>query len=278
MNIIGLGKAGCNIADAFAKYPQYKIYKIDVGIEGKKCYDVKKQKGPEEYEQNTPSLKTFFRGLKGESLFVVGGSGDISAMSLRIMEQIKEKSKIDVLYIKPDTFMLNQTKTMHEKVTYNVLQHYARSAAINAVMVVSNPQLENILGEVPIIGYYDKLNELLVSTIHMINVFKHSEPVMGGLTSIDKDSTKRIYTVGIFDIEKSEEKLFFPLDTARDMGYIYSIRKEKLQTENDLHKEIRNQMKEKSQDENVKVSFGIFPTDYDADYGYILSYSPNIQS
>jgi hypothetical protein len=278
MNIIGLGKAGCNIADAFAKYPQYKIYKIDVGIEGKKCYDVNKQPGPEEYERNTPSLKTFFRGLKGESFFVVGGSGDISAMSLRIMEQIKEKSKIDVLYIKPDTFMLNQTKAMHEKVTYNVLQHYARSAAINAIMVVSNPQLESILGEVPIIGYYDKLNELLVSTIHMINVFKNSEPVMGGLTSINKDSTKRIYTVGIFDIEKNEEKLFFPLDTARDMGYIYSIRKEKLQTENDLHKVIRNQMKEKSQDENVKVSFGIFPTDYERDYGYILSYSPNIQS
>ena len=278
MNIIGLGKAGCNIADAFAKYPQYKIYKIDVGVEGKKCYDVKKQSGPEEYERNTPSLKTFFSGLKGESLFVVGGSGDISAMSLRIVEQIKEKSKIDVLYIKPDTFMLNEAEAMHEKVTYNVLQHYARSAAINAVMVVSNPRLESILGEVPIIGYYDKLNELLVSTIHMINVFKNSEPVMGGLTFIGGDSTKRIYTVGIFDIENNEEKLFFPLDKVRDRGYIYSISKGKLQAENDLRKVIRDQMKEKSQDENVKVSFGIFPTDYDNDYGYILAYSPNIQS
>ena len=278
MNIIGLGKAGCNIADMFAKYPQYNVYKIDVGIKGDNCFAVKKQKGPEEYEKNTPSFKTFFKGLKEESLLIIGGSGDISAMSLRIVEQIKEKSKIDILYIKPDTFMLNQTKMMHEKVTYNVLQHYARSAAINAVMVVSNPQLESILGEVPIIGYYEKLNELLVSTIHMINVFKNSEPVMGGLTSIDKDSTKRIYTVGIFDIEKSEEKLFFPLDTVRDMGYIYSISKGKLQTDNDLRKVIRNQMKEKSQDENVKVSFGIFPTDYEKDYGYVLAYSPNIQS
>ena len=278
MNVIGLGKAGCNIADTFAKYPQYNIYKIDVGLKGDNCFSVKKQKGPEEYEKNSPSFKAFFKSLKGESLFVVGGSGDISAMSLRIMEQIKEKSKIDVLYVKPDTFMLNQTETMHEKVTYNVLQHYARSAAINAMMIVSNPQLESILGEVPIIGYYDKLNELLVSTIHMINVFKNSEPVMGGLTSVGEDSTKRIYTVGIFDIEKSEEKLFFPLDTARNKGYIYSIRKEKLQTENDLRKVIRDQMKEKSQDKEVKVSFGIFPSDYDADYGYILSYSPNIQS
>ena len=26
---MGLGKAGCAIADKFAQYPQYKIYKID---------------------------------------------------------------------------------------------------------------------------------------------------------------------------------------------------------------------------------------------------------
>jgi len=278
MNIIGLGKAGCNVADVFAKYPQYNIYKIDVDLKGDNCFAIKEQKGPEEYEKSAPSFKTFFKGLKGNSLFVIGGSGATSAMSLRIMEQIKDKSKIDVLYIKPDTFMLNQTKTTHEKVTYNVLQHYARSSAINAMMVVSNPQLENILGEVPIIGYYDKLNELLVSTIHMINVFKNSEPVMGGLTSIDKDSTKRIYTVGIFDIEKSEEKLFFPLDTAREKGYIYSISKERLQSEGDLHKTITSQIKEKSQDENVNVSFGVFSTDYKTDYGYVLAYSPNIQN
>tara|TARA_R110002072_G_scaffold275559_1_gene436662 strand:+ start:5909 stop:6745 length:837 start_codon:yes stop_codon:yes gene_type:complete len=278
MNIIGLGKAGCNIADTFAKYPQYKIYKIDVGLEGKSCFNVKEQKGPEEYETNTPSFKTFFRGLKGESLFVVGGAGDISGMCLRILEQIRDKSKVVVLYIKPDIFMLNQAKTKHEKVTYNVLQHYARSAAVNAVLLISNPQLESILGEVPIIGYHNRLNELLVSTVHMINVFKNSEPVMGGLTSISEESTRRIYTVGIFDIEKGEEKLFFPLDKVRNRGYIYSISKGKLQTENDLRKVIRDQMEEKSQDKNVKISFGIFPTDYDNDYGYLLAHSPNIQS
>ena len=27
--VVGLGQAGCNIADQFAKYPQYRIYKID---------------------------------------------------------------------------------------------------------------------------------------------------------------------------------------------------------------------------------------------------------
>ena len=33
MNIIGLGKAGCAIAEKFNKYPQYKTFQIDVGAE-----------------------------------------------------------------------------------------------------------------------------------------------------------------------------------------------------------------------------------------------------
>ncbi len=74
MNVIGLGQAGCNIADALSKYSQYKIYKIDVGIESdfdfaeqygeaeesKRVYKIKHQKGPEEYEKNVPSMKAFF--------------------------------------------------------------------------------------------------------------------------------------------------------------------------------------------------------------------------
>jgi hypothetical protein len=142
MNVIGLGKAGCNIADTFAKYPQYNIYKIDVGLKGDNCYSIKKQESPEEYEKNTPSFKTFFKGLEGDSLFVVGGSGNISAMCLSIMEQIREKAKIDVLYIKPDTFMLNQTKTHARESNLQCFATVRSLSAINGILMVSNPQLE----------------------------------------------------------------------------------------------------------------------------------------
>ena len=174
--------------------------------------------------------------------------------------------------------MLNQTKRRHEKVTYGVLQEYARSGALRTFYLISNSQLEGILGDVPILGYHEKLNSLIVPTFHMINVYKNTKPVMGGLPLQNKDSTRRICTVGIYDIEKSEEKLFFPLDTAREKGYIYSISKERLQSEGDLHKTIISQIKEKSQDEKMNVSFGVFSTDYKTDYGYVLAYSPNIQN
>ena len=290
MNVIGLGKAGCAIAEKFGEYPQYKIFQIDVGLEndfdfvksyedsnaGKKTYNVKKQPGPEEYEANVPSLKTFFGDITSETFFVIGGSGDISAMSLRIIEQIREKCEIFVLYIVPNRTLLSEKRKMHEKVTYNVLQQYARSGAVKRIFLISNPELENVLGDVPIMGYYDKLNDLIASTFHMINVFKNSEPVMGGLR--EPGLTRRICTVGIYDIEKDEEKLFFSLDTIRELGYIYSVGETKLREDGSLHKKIVTQMKEKTSDETIDVSFGVFPTKYEDDYGYLLAYSPNIQS
>ena len=110
----------------------------------------------------------------------------------------------------------------------------------------------------------------------MTNVYKNSDPVMGSLS--EPGETKRIYTVGIFDIENNEEKLFFPLDIVRERGYIYSISKERLQSEGDLHKTIISQIKEKSQDEKMNVSFGVFSTDYKTDYGYVLMHSSKIQN
>ena len=276
MNVIGLGQAGCNIADMLSQHPQYKVYKVDIGLEGKRCYDVKPQKGPEEYEENVPSMKTFFRGIKGETLFIVGGSGSISAMCLRIMEQIRDKCELSVLYVRPDTSLLSKNKTLHEKATYSILQEFARSGLLKMLYLVSNINLENILGEVPIIGYNSKINELLVSTIHMINVFKNSEPVMGKIE--DPQEASRIATFGISDIEGNEEKSFFSLDRTKEKCYIYSINEERLKTEGDLRKKIVSTVKAQAETEDMKVSFGVFPTNYQQDYCYILNYTSIIQS
>lgn len=276
MNIIGLGKAGCAIADCFGEYPQYNIFKIDVDIKGKQCYTIERKRSPEEYEQAAPDLSDFFGDIKGRTIFVIGGSGNISAMCLRIMEQIKDKCEIDVLYIRPDIELLAGNKKLHEKVTYNVLQQYARSSAINRVFLVSNPDVENTMGSVPVMGYHDALNQFIVSTIHMINVFNNSEPVMGSYE--DPGQTQRICTIGTYDIESGEEKMFFPLDSVREMRYIYAVGEKVLREDGGLHKRIVTQMKGKTTDEIQNVSFGVYPTNYNTAYGYLLAYSPNIQN
>lgn len=275
MNIIGLGKAGCAIADCFAKYPQYKIFKIDVDIEGENCYNVPRQKGPEEYEKNTPDFSIYFRGIGGDTILLVGGSGNISAMALAIVEQIRDRCKVDVLYIRPDVELLGGTKRLHERVTYNVLQQYARSGAINRIFLISNPGVEDTMGSVPVMGYYQVINEFIFATIHMINVFNNSEPVMGSLGS--PGDSRRICTLGIYDMENDEEKMFFPLDSVREVRYIYAVSETVLREDGGLHKKIITQMKGKATDEIQDISFAVYPTKYESEYGYLLAYSPNIQ-
>jgi hypothetical protein len=275
LNIIGLGQAGYNIAETLSQYHQYNVYKIDVGAKGHQCYDVEEQEDPESYEENSPDLGSFFKGTKGETLFIIGGSGHISAMCLRIMEQIKDKCELSVLYIRPDTSLLSKNKSLHENSTFNILQQFARSGLLKMLYLVSNTNLEKILGNVPIIGYNSKINELLVSTIHMINVFRNSEPVMGKIE--DPEEKCRIATVGISDIEGSEEKSFFSLDRTKEKCYIYSINEERLKTEGDLRKKIVSTVKAQAETEDMKVSFGVFPTNYEQDYCYILNYTSIIQ-
>ena len=70
MNIIGLGKAGCAIDEKFGQHPQYKIFQIDVDKEGTRCYNVTRQRGPEEYEANTPSFRKVFGKIHTEILLL----------------------------------------------------------------------------------------------------------------------------------------------------------------------------------------------------------------
>ena len=275
MNIVGLGTGGCNVASAFSEYPQYKIFKIDVDIEGERCYNIPMFEKAEEYEQyRFPKLKTFFKGMDGEVLFIVCGAGKISCASLRILETIK-KLPISILYVRPDISLLNSVQKLQERAVFGVLQEYTRSAVFEKMYIVSNESLDSIVGGAPIIGYYDKLNQTLVSTLHMVNVFNNTEPVFGKISQLKE--THRLITIGLFDIEKNEEKMFFSLDKPRHKCYIYSINENKLRSDNKLFQQIKHLVKTKVQ-ENLNIEYSIYSNDYDHDIGYVIEASPYIQS
>ena len=263
--VIGLGEAGCKIADEFAKYPQYQTYKIDegvyTGILDKNTFSIAKQKTHQQYELQTPDLRAFLGHLRGEVLFVLGGSGNISGCALRVLEQISH-CKINVLYIEPDVELLVGDKKLQERATYYILQEFARSALLERLYIISNPQVEKILDNVPIIGYYDKLNELIVSTFHMINVYDNNKSVVDNFTT--PEEIARISTIGISNLE-NEKKLFFLLDNIKEMKYYYAISRNKLETDGSLMKKITENIK---MENDLKVSYGIFATDYPDDYVY----------
>jgi len=287
MNVIGLGTAGCAVAEALSKYPQYTSYKINTGIEGdfdflegygdsnevSRVFNIREQDNPEGYEESAPLMKAFFRDVKDEVVFVVSGGAKVSGACLAILEQIKH-CKITILYIKPNLDILEDIKIRMHRVCFGVLQEYARSAVFERFIVIDNVVVEGILGDIPIIGYYDKLNEFIVWVFHMLNVLRHSEPVMGKIN--ETKSTSRISTIGVVDFESDEEKLLFPLDAVREKGYYYLLKSEDLTSSGTLLKKISQQVKG-LEEEDAKSSYAIYSSDYDQNFVFCMAHTPHVQ-
>ena len=278
MNVIGLGSAGCGIADKLVQYPQYSVYKIDVGLEGLKkdgMYAMPEQKSVEAYESNCPSMKNFFKNIAGEVLFIVSGAGNISGATLRILETIKN-CQISILYVLPDVELLSEVAQLRNKIGYNILQEYARSGLFERIYIVHNPSIEALIGNVPIVGYYEKLNEVIAYTMHMINVFKNTTPVMN--TFSQPVDFARISTFGAFDEAEKKENLLFPLDNIRERVYYYGVPDEALKSDGNLLKSITEQVKSSSNKGKIKTSFGIFSTEYDQSYCFTEVHTSFIQN
>jgi len=272
VNIIGLGKAGCNIAKAFSKFPQYKTYGIDVDKEAD--ITIKKRKTHEEYEEHFPSLKRKLKFDNDHLIVIIGGSGKISGGTLRLLQQLQD-NQVSVVYIQPDRALLSETQKMQEKIVRNVLQEYARSGMIECVYLLDNLRVEKGIGDVPIMGYFDVLNQAVVNTIHMINVFKNSEPIIGNF--IQPSPLSRIATIGVLNVEEEQEKWFYDLKNARDVVYYYGINEDDLKEDGSLFRKITDYVKSQV-DEGINISYGVFQTTYDQKYCYCIKYSSMVQS
>jgi len=230
--IIGLGNAGCAIADKFAQYSQYKVYKLDVGLKRTpSTYPLKHHENFEDYERKCPTFSRFFKGIEDEILFIVGGGGKISNASLAILSRLKH-CKISVLYVKPDLSFLGSEAKLLNNMVYNVLQEYARSGVFQRIYLVDNIILENTIPDVTVKNFYDKLNEAIVSTLHMINFLNHNNSITD--TFSPPPVGVRISTIGFVEPEKNEDKMFFLLDNVSDIVYYYACNKVRLEEETNL--------------------------------------------
>lgn len=274
--VIGLGSAGVAIAQAFSKYPQYKIFKIDTGLEeAGGVFALEEQRTSEDYEKNCPDMSQYFSGFSEDTnvTFIMGGGGKIAGASLRILEQLKH-TNLNILYVTPDLSMMGGKKYFLNRISYHVLQEYARSGMFKGMALLYNPSVEDLVGDVPVRGYFDILNETTASTIHMINVFKNTEAVMQNLG--DREDHHRIFTYGVVNPETNEEKMFFPLDNIKEKVYYIGINKSALD-DGAYFKKLKKAMRERAEQEDVKISFQINETKYDNPYAYFVAYSDEIQ-
>ena len=274
MMVVGLGRAGCNVAGAFSKFPQYQTYGIDAAKEAD--ITIRKRQPHEEYEAHYPNLKRKLKLHSEGAYVVVCGAGTVSGGILRLLEQL-QGIPLRVIYIQPDLELLSETQKNQEAIVRNVLQEYARSGALAEMLLVDNSLLERSIGDMSIIGYYDTLNQAIVNTVHMVNVFRNSEPVIGNF--IEPAVISRLSTMGIVDMDKEppEENWFYDLTSPRDVVYYYGINEEELRNDGTLFRRI-NQFVKSKVDNKLNVSYGVFKTNYEQKYCYCIKYSSMVQS
>lgn len=275
-NIIALGNGACNFATHFTKYPQYTVYQIDSeNREFDNFFQVEEQSSHEDYEKSLPDLSEFFGDISGPVLFVMTGGGKISGCSLALLKQLRSRcDKVSILYLYPETDFMGKEAIQFHNVTFGVLQQYVRSGSLEEMWIISPSEIEKILGEVPVIGYYKTLDDYVVSSLHMLNVLSHNKPEFD--TFREPDEAARICTFGIVNMKNSEEKLFFPLTMPREMRYYYAVNRERLETDGTFLKELKKSMADKL-DGKTRISYGIYSTDYSDSYGYLVQRSSLVQ-
>ena len=123
-------------------------------------------------------------------------------------------------------------------------------------------------------NYYNKINEITVSTLHMINVYKNNKSLTN--TYQDLPLGARITTFGMYDEKENEDKMFFSLDSVSDVVYYYAYNKYRLETDSNLMTNIKRNI-EQNKSINIRASYGIYETDYEQDYVYCLYHTSEIQ-
>lgn len=276
-NLLGIGTAGCNVVEQLSQYPAYECYYVSNEIQktSKFKFRLPELEGPEDYEaMEMDKLHKWMDKITKNCTVFLCGASDSTGITLRALETLHKKGvKIEVVYFSPETEVLSDTKVLHERSVKGILQNFARSGLFEKICLVSNLRLEEIAGSTNVFDYYNQINHVFTSTYYMMDVFKNTKPV----TSTFKRPREscRITTIGLANMENSEN-LFFPLENEVEMVYYYGINEEKLRTEENLFRTITNNIKSKIT-EDKKVSFGIYPTQYENDYIYVELFSPKIQ-
>lgn len=274
-NIIGLGSAGCSIAEKFENLSDFNVKLIDVDIEGENCINISRLESHHEYDRLCPDLSKELSNIQNNVILILAGGGNISGMALSLLRQLKDRCFIKVIYIRPDIDTIGNNQIIkEEKITFNVLQEYARSGAFVDILLVSNLQIEKILKKVSISNYYEKINETFFSTFTSILNLAKSKPVM-------ENSSKpldffRINTMGFYDIETDEEKLFFPLDYIDYKTFYFVLNEDQLTNDGDLFKIIKDKMKTKNND-ITKVAYKIYSSSSKENYCFMTAQSRKIQ-
>ena len=273
--VIGIGGIGVKVAKNFERFPQYNIVCLDDEDTG--CQEqivLKKCKTPELYETAFKGIPPSLKKKMGDKIIcVVSGASLVSSVVLRLLYELKDK-EIKIIYIKPESDLLGETKKLQERVIFSVLQEYARSGLFQDICLISNSSMDMMVEDASITEYYPTMNALIVNAFHMIMVFDNQSSEVSNFSEVVE--SRRIYTLGLLDQASGEEKMFFSIDIPLENRLYYGIVEENLNKDKNLQRNIIELIKRKNK-EFCKYSYSVYKTKYESDFCYVKSYTSKVQ-
>ena len=278
MNIIGLGKAGCKIAQLFKEYPQYTVFLLDSDDKYKRkknCFHIPQQQSAELYDASAIDLTKLVKSLDDdeEVYFIVCGSGKISACSLWILQQLKHR-KINILYIKPDVDKLDKKSRLRNRAHFHILQEYTRSGVFEKMFIFDNNMVSDIVGKSSILNFYPKINRLVATSIHWLNIYMNTDPVFD--TFREQYISSRIGTIGVVDLEQYQVMDCYGIKNTNQIEYFFGINRIRIENDEELFDKLNNMAS--SESEQKSISFGVYTTDLEEGFSFALKTSSEIQS
>ena len=278
MNIIGLGKAGCKIAQLFKEYPQYTVFLLDSDDKykrNKNCFHIPQQQSAELYDASAIDLTKLVKSFDDdeEVYFIVCGSGKISACSLWILQQISHK-KISIIYIKPDVSTLDNKSILRNRAHLHILQEYTRSGVFEKILIFDNNSMSEIIGKTSILNFYPNINRLVATSIHWYNIYMNTDPVFD--TFREKYVSSRIGCMSIVNIEESQTKDCYDIKNYNQIEYFFGINRIRIENDEELFDKLTGISSSDSEDKSI--SFGVYPTDLEEGFSFALKTSSEIQS
>ena len=274
MRLIGIGSAGANIVKQFDHYDVYDLTYVD-----EEHHDFDKgtviQKPTEKpYHEAYDQLDYDWAGLEGDSkeiqLFVCGAS-DVSGVVLQVLQHLNSVGcEIEVFFIMPDYKFLSHIEKLQNRVTFGVLQEYARSGLLKNILIFDNNILGKMIGNVAISNYYNKINDHICRTVHMLNYCTKNKPIFGNKGEFLE--TTRIGCVG-YGLLEEDINLFYDLKWQSDdkeivypleIQYNFFVPKEKIDNDVNLMTTILETV-EKREEQYKTISYGVFENDAEQD-------------
>ena len=278
MNIIGLGKAGCKIAQLFKEYPQYTVFLLDSDDKYKRrknCFYIPQQQSAELYDASAIELTKLVESLDEdeEVYFIVCGSGKISACSLWILSQVRHR-KVNIIYIKPDVSTLDKNSILRNRAHLHILQEYTRSGVFERMFIFDNNSVSDIIGKTSILNFYPNINRLVATSIHWYNIYTNTDPVFD--TFREKYVSSRIGTISVVNIEQSQVMNCYDIKNDNQVEYFFGVNRIRIENDEELFDKLTNISSSDSEDKSI--SFGVYPTDLEEGFSFALKTSSEIQS